>query len=306
MSPSKNPSLIILAAGMGSRYGGLKQVDSVGPGGEAIIDYSVYDALQAGFGKIIFVIRKDIEAAFKEKISQKWEAKTEIIHVFQEPDLGLPEDMPEDMPERQKPWGTAHAVLAAREAINEPFAVINADDYYGQKGFQKMADFLNQECSPSLFSMLGYVLKNTLSDFGAVSRGVCSMDENHFLTTVTERHKIRRENSQILFTDENGEDHPLSESELVSMNFWGFHPSILPTIEQGFKAYAKANWQNPKGEFYIPYVVNHLIKTGKIDLKVIANDDQWFGVTYQEDKPIVQAAMKAMADGDQYPTPVWK
>ena len=220
--------------------------------------------------------------------------------------MGLPSDMPADMPEREKPWGTAHAVLAAKEVINEPFAVINADDYYGQKGFQKMADFLNMECTPEMFSMLGYVLKNTLSDFGSVSRGVCSMDENHYLTTVTERHKIRRENSQILFTDENGTDQPLSDTDLVSMNFWGFHPSIMSTIETGFQEYARNNWQNPKGEFYIPYVVNHLIETSKIDLKVIPNDDQWFGVTYQEDKPIVQAAMQAMADGGQYPTPVWK
>ncbi|MEZ5057861.1 MAG: sugar phosphate nucleotidyltransferase [Saprospiraceae bacterium] len=305
MSSTKKPSLVILAAGMGSRYGGLKQVDSVGPGGEAIIDYSVYDALNAGFGKIIFVIRQDIEAAFKEKVSDKWQGKAEIHHVFQEPDLGLPEEMTE-MPTREKPWGTAHAVLAAKDVIDEPFAVINADDYYGSIGYKKMADFLNQECSPSLFSMLGYVLKNTLSDFGSVSRGVCAMDENQFLTTVTERHKIRRENGQIVFTDEDGQDKPLKDQDLVSMNFWGFHPSILTTIAEDFKEYVRNNWQNPRGEFYIPFVVNKLIDENKIYLKVIANDDQWFGVTYQEDKPVVQDAMKKMADNGAYPTPVWQ
>ncbi len=299
------PSLVILAAGMGSRYGGLKQVDSVGPGGEAIIDYSIYDALRAGFGKIIFVIRKDIEVAFREKISQKWEDRAEVIHVFQESDLCLPDDLPEDMPPREKPWGTAHAVLAAAEAIQEPFAVINADDYYGMEGYQKMADFLKNTCSPSHYSMLGYVLRNTLSDNGSVSRGICSMDESNMLTTVTERHKIRKENGQVLFLDDDGSDKPLSDASLVSMNFWGFHHSLLDVIKKDFHGYARENWQNPRSEFYIPLVINRMIIEDELNLEVIPNDDLWHGVTYREDKPVVEAAFKKMVASEKYPVGVW-
>lgn len=304
MSIKHKPSLVILAAGMGSRYGGLKQIDGVGPSEEAIIDFSIYDAIRAGFGKVIFVIRRDIEDAFKKAVSNKWKNKIEVVHVFQEMDLAVP-TLPADAPDRLKPWGTAHAVLAARPAVEEPFAVINADDYYGIGGYQKMADFLNNTCTPRHMSMLGYVIGRTLSDYGSVSRGVCSMDENNALTTVTERHKVRRENGQILFT-ENEKDSPLTEQNLVSMNYWGFYPTLMDIIHDDFQKYALANYQNPKSEFYIPLVINRMINEDGLNLEVIPNDDQWYGVTYKEDKPIVQKAMKGLVDAGKYVSPVWK
>lgn len=301
---NSKPTLLILAAGMGSRYGGLKQVDSVGPSGEAIIDYSIFDAMRAGFGKVVFVIRKDIEAAFREKISFRWEGKIAVEHVFQQPESAVPARL---LPEvkREKPWGTAHAVLVAAEYIREPFAVINADDYYGIEAYRKMADFLNAQCTPGLFSMMGYVLGRTLSDHGTVSRGVCKMDADNYLTTVTERHKIRRENSGILFTDENGADVSLPESSLVSMNFWGFHPSIFKVIEEDFIKYVDKNLDNPKSEFYIPTVINRMIDEDGLKLLVIPNDDQWYGVTYREDKPIVENAILKMIKAGLYPASIW-
>ena len=304
MSTKHKPSLVILAAGMGSRYGGLKQIDGVGPSDEAIIDFSIYDALRAGFGKVIFVIRRDIEDAFKKAVSNKWKHKTEVVHVFQEMDLAVP-PLPAGAPERLKPWGTAHAVLAAKGAVEEPFAVINADDYYGIEGYKKMANFLVNDCSPLHMSMLGYVIGKTLSDYGSVSRGICSMDENNALTTVTERHKVRRENGQILYS-EDGKDFPLSEKDLVSMNYWGFYPTVMDVIERDFKKYALANYENPKSEFYIPLVINRMINEDGLKLEVIPNNDQWYGVTYKEDKPIVQKAMKSLADAGNYVSPVWK
>jgi NDP-sugar pyrophosphorylase family protein len=304
MAQNIRPTLLILAAGMGSRYGGLKQVDGVGPNDEAIIDYSIFDAVRAGFGKVVFIIRKDIEEAFYDKIARRWDGKVEWVFAFQEPELGLPADMP-DLPKREKPWGTAHAVLAAAEVINEPFAVINADDYYGIEGYRKMADFLQNQCSSTHFSMLGYVLGNTLSDFGTVSRGVCEMDAQHFLTEVNERHKIRREAGGIFYTGENGQDVFLKNDTLVSMNYWGFHPSIFPVLQNDFAHYARANYQNPKSEFYIPLVINRMIREGDLQLSVIPNDDQWYGVTYREDKPFVEKALANLVAAGKYPSPLW-
>lgn len=301
---SLKPTLLILAAGMGSRYGGLKQVDGVGPNGEAIIDYSIFDAIRAGFGKVVFVIRKDIETAFKEKISSRWEGKISLEHVFQQPEFGVPPDLLPNL-KREKPWGTAHAVLAAKNVIKEPFAVINADDYYGIQAYQKMADFLNGQCAPRLFSMMGYVLGRTLSDHGTVSRGVCKMDGHHYLTTVTERHKIRRQENGIFFTDEDGLDVLLSDNSLVSMNFWGFHPSIFEIIKRDFEQYARENLENPKSEFYIPTIVNRMIDEEGLKLLVIPNDDQWYGVTYREDKPIVEDAILEMVQKGLYPSVLW-
>lgn len=304
MASKTKPALLVLAAGMGSRYGGLKQVDGVGPAGEAILDFSVFDAIRAGFGKVVFVIRKDIEAAFYEKIARRWEGLIPWDFAFQEPDLGLPADMPE-MPPREKPWGTAHAVLAAADLIDVPFAVINADDYYGIEGYKKMADFLNNHCHPQHFAMLGYVLRNTLSDYGTVSRGVCSMDRQNMLTEVNERHKIRREQTGIYYTNEQGADVPLGEDTLVSMNYWGLHPSVFEVIRNDFKGYARANYLNPKSEFYIPTVINRMIREEELRLSVIPNDDQWYGITYREDKPLVEEALADLTKQGMYPSPLW-
>ena len=297
------PTLLILAAGMGSRYGGLKQVDAIGPQGEAIIEYSIYDAIRAGFGKVVFVIRKDIEEAFKDKFAGKFQDQIKVDYVFQAIDSPIKgvDSFPEG---RQKPWGTAHAVLVAKDAIQEPFAVINADDYYGITGFQSMASFLEHECHEGLYAMIGYILKNTMSDHGSVNRGVCEMDESNFLKEVTERFKIERINgipNHLL----NDEHFPLSEDSVVSMNFFGFHPSIFEALETQFVGFIKQNWDAPKAEFLIPEVVSKQIKDGDIKMKVISNDEQWYGVTYQQDKIPVQQAFSKLTAEEKYPVSLW-
>ncbi len=297
------PTLLILAAGMGSRYGGLKQVDALGPHGEALIEYSIYDAIRAGFGKVVFVIRENIEDVFKEKIGKKFADRIEVTYAFQE--INTPVPGVEDLPERQKPWGTAHAVLVAREVVDQPFAVINADDYYGISAFQSMADFLREQCSPTHYAMVGYQLTKTLSDYGSVSRGVCAMDDRHRLTTVVERTKVERIDGTIYY-EEDGVKHALPEDSLVSMNFWGFHPAVFEYIRQHFIEFVKENREHPKAEFFIPLVVNRLIQEGKIELTVLPNDEQWYGVTYQEDKPLVQEAFAGLTGRGDYPAPLWK
>lgn len=297
------PTLLILAAGMGSRYGGLKQVDAIGPQGEAIIEYSIFDAIRAGFGKVVFVIRKDIEDAFKTKFAGKFQDQIEVEYVFQaidSPIAGI-DSFPA---ERVKPWGTAHAVLMARDVIKEPFAVINADDYYGITGFNSMAEFLINECDKGMYSMVGYILKNTLSDHGSVNRGVCETDEDGFLKVVTERYKIQRIDGvphHLL----NEEHFSLSEDSVVSMNFFGFHPSVFDAMESQFKDFIQANWDAPKAEFLIPEVVSNQIEAGAIKMKVIPNNEQWYGVTYQEDKIPVQNAFSALTAEGKYPPALW-
>ncbi|MFZ4633080.1 MAG: nucleotidyltransferase family protein [Saprospiraceae bacterium] len=292
------PSLLILAAGIGSRYGGLKQVDGMGPHGEAIMEYSVYDALRAGFGKIVIVIRKDIEEAFREKVGSRIEAHADVAYAFQEMDTAL--DWLPQKPHREKPWGTGHAVLAARAHLKTPFATINADDFYGADAFEKLAAFLQADCRPDQYSMVAYQLANTLSENGAVSRGVCSVHAEGYLTGVTERTKIERFPNGIAFVDEAGEQHPLADHTPVSMNLWGLHHSVLDEIEAQFRAFVHENLDKPRAEFYIPSVVNTMIEQGKINLKVLYSDSTWFGVTYPEDKGTVQAALAGMgayADG---------
>ena len=296
------PTLLILAAGIGSRYGGLKQVDGVGPNGEAIIEYSIYDAIRAGFGKVVFVIREEIEAAFKEKFGGKFDDLIATEYVFQE--LNSPIEGISEWPDRQKPWGTGHAVLVAENAIQEPFAVINADDYYGVEVFRKIAGFLQNQCTPDHYGMIGYVLSNTLSDHGTVSRGVCDMDENYYLTDINERTKIERTDNGIFYEDAEGR-HLLGPETLVSMNFWGFHPSIFKTTKRLFVQFVKDNAENPKAEFFIPLIVSHQIKTGEMKLKVIPCNDQWYGVTYQEDKAPVKAAFRKFIDEGIYPEALW-
>lgn len=297
------PTLLILAAGIGSRYGGLKQVDGMGAGGEAILEFSVYDAKRAGFGKVVFVIREDIEEAFREKVGKRVEAQMHTEYAFQEMNSCL--DWLDEKPHREKPWGTGHAILSAKAHLTEPFIAINADDFYGADSFQAIADFLRNDCTPDQYGMVAYRLGNTLSENGSVSRGVCSVNGEELLTDVVERTKIERFEDGIHFIDEAGGRHFLDDRTPVSMNFWGFHPTVLPEIESQFRDFVAANMDKPKAEFYIPSVVNQLIKTDKIKLKVLTSESQWYGVTYPEDKDTVQLALGEMAREGMYPKGLW-
>lgn len=302
------PTLLILAAGIGSRYGGLKQVDGMGPGGESILEFSVFDAIRAGFGKVVFVIRRDIEADFKEKVGSKVSPHIHTEYAYQEMSTGL--EWLEELPARKKPWGTGHAILSAKAYLTEPFVAINADDFYGAEAFRAIGDFLRNDCTPQRYAMVAYHLGNTLSENGTVSRGVCSVDTSGLLTDVVERTKIDRIEFQggtpIVFTDENGEHHILPDNTPVSMNFWGFHPTVLQEIESQFRAFILENKDHPGAEFYIPKVVNTLIKSGKVGVKVLNSDSQWYGVTYTDDKNTVQEALRQMVAAGKYPDGLWK
>lgn len=297
------PTLVILAAGMGSRYGGLKQIDGVGPNEEPIIEYSIYDAIRAGFGKVVFIIRKDIEAAFKEKFAGKFEDKIEVAYVFQEKESFVAQGT--DTSYREKPWGTAHAMLVAAPAVDEPFAVINADDYYGVEAFTTMANFLTQDCTPEHHSMIGYILSNTLSKHGTVNRGVAAMNANNELDSVVERLKIGYRNDSVSYLDDQENAHELSIDSVVSMNFWGFHPSIFKRTEDMFHAFVKDTAGQARAEFLIPEVVDTLIKSGEAKVSVLTSNDKWYGVTYKEDKPKVIEAFEALLAQDTYPQKLW-
>lgn len=285
------PTLLILAAGMGSRYGGLKQLDHLGPNGETIMDYSVNDAIAAGYGKVVFVIRKSMEDDFKKFILSKYCDKIATDYVFQELNA-LPDGFSVN-PERVKPYGTAHAILMAKDAIHEPFTVINADDFYGKNSFRTMAQFLlqKQDSDRPQFSMVGYQLRNTLSEHGSVSRGVCQTDNQHNLVSITEMTKISRTANGIQNIDDNGITN-LAEDTVVSMNFWGFTPYFFECLQDMFIDFLKKNNDNPKSEFQIPTVVNHFLQSKTADIKVLVTDAQWFGVTYQEDRPLVVEKLK--------------
>jgi dTDP-glucose pyrophosphorylase len=298
------PTLLILAAGIGSRYGGLKQVDGIGPGGEAILEYSVFDAIRAGFGKVVFVIRRDIEAAFREKVGRRIEPHIRVEYAFQEHDTAL--EWLQNIPKREKPWGTGHAVLAARQFLTEPFATINADDFYGADAFRALGRFLQTEARPDRYAMVAYRLANTLSENGAVSRGVCTVDDDGYLANVVERTKIERFEDGITYLDEQGQPHVLAPETPVSMNLWGFHPSVLPAIDHQFRAFVETTRNNPRAEFYIPTVVNNLLQAGAIKLQVLNSDSQWYGVTYPADKETVQQALRAMTERGLYPQPLWQ
>jgi choline kinase len=296
------PTLLILAAGMASRYGSMKQVDGFGPNGETIIDYSIYDAIKAGFGKVTFIIREEFLDSFKGIFEPKLQGKVETDYVFQSYDLtqfGI-----DKVVERAKPWGTAHAVLAARNQVHEPFCVINADDYYGYDAFEKMAKFLTSEVRDDHYSLVGYEIGNTLSEYGSVSRGVCDMDENGNMIGVTERTEVYWKDGDIYYKDANGETQ-LSADSRVSMNFWGFTPAVFKQSEEMFKRFVDANESNPKAEFFIPLVADELIKTGTADFKVIPTSSKWFGVTYKEDKPIVQKSISDLVANGTYPANLW-
>ena len=295
------PSLVILAAGMGSRYGGLKQLDSVGPSGEVILDYSIYDALAAGFDKIIFVIRESFKKDFEEQIIRRYRGKVNYRFAFQRLNPEF-KDIP--VPKREKPWGTAHAVLVAKEHIQEPFAVINADDYYGKDGFTKMSEFLINNCTEKKQNMIGYRLGNTLSASGHVNRGICEVDEEDHLVDVVERLKIKKEGDKVFCQDESGKIE-LSENGVVSMNFWGFHPTFFHHLEKGFLDFVKKNYMEPKAEYYIPIIVDELIKSNSSVFKVLKSEDNWYGVTYQEDKAGVVKALFELHQAGRYPKKLW-
>lgn len=289
---SENITLVVMAAGMGSRFGGLKQLEPIGENGEALLDYSVYDAVKAGFNKVVFVIKHAIEKEFKEIVGSRIEKKVRVEYVFQENDK-LPNGFtcPND---RVKPWGTAHAILCCKEVVKEPFAVINADDYYGKSAFVKIAEFLKSGTDD--YCMVGFRLKNTLTENGYVSRGVCET-ENGILKTVTERTKI----VDCKYTEDDGKNWTaLNPDSIVSMNLWGFQPDIFSHIESGFVDFLNKNINTPKSEYYLPSVVSGLIESGEKQVKVLVAEDKWYGVTYKEDKEDVVAAIKKMTDGGLY------
>ena len=296
------PTLVILAAGMGSRYGGLKQLDEVGPNGEAIIDYSLFDAIRAGFVKVVFVIRRDFADAFKERFNPKLEGRIEVEYVYQSLDKIPAESVIN--PEREKPWGTGHATLMAETKVNGPMAVINADDFYGSKAYQVMADFLTSSSDESEYSMVGYNVANTLSEFGTVSRGICNMDKDGNLTTVVERVKIRRDEDGIFYY-ENDERFKLEENTPVSMNFWGLKPSVFKYLNEGFKEFLAKHGNELKSEYFIPLLINDNIVKGTIHTKVLQCDSPWFGITYKEDKPMVQQRVKELIESGAYPQKLW-
>ena len=295
------PTLVVLAAGMGSRYGGLKQVDPVGPSGEAILDYSVFDAVRAGFGKVVFIIRHDFEAEFKEKVGRKYEGLIPVDYCYQDiNDLPAPYKVPEG---RTKPWGTGHATRAARSVVKEPFAVINADDFYGRDAFEQLAKFLSHATDGATlgFAMVGYKLELTLSENGSVARGICDVAADGTLKGVTEMTKLVRAGD----VAENRED-PAAPVQVpldarVSMNLWGFTPGLFTELEARFPKWLAENGAKEKSEWYIPFVVDELIKEGLATCKVLPTESSWFGVTYREDKPFVMAEIKKLVDAGEYP-----
>jgi NDP-sugar pyrophosphorylase family protein len=284
--------LVILAAGMGSRFGGLKQVQPVGPAGELIIEYSAYDALQAGFGRLVLVIRKDIEADFRASIGRRLESRMDVAYVFQETGAG-----------RTKPWGTGHAVLAAKPAVTRPFAVINADDFYGAAGYRVLTGHF---AGSQDYAMVGYPLKQTLSEFGTVSRGLCATDVTGRLKSITEVTKIEKTPTGARYTDAGGAVKTLTGGEIVSMNFWGFAPQVFGQLEKLFADFQAKNAGDPKAEFYLPTAISGLNERGEARVALLKSADSWFGITYREDLAPSQAAIRSLVAAGRYPAPLWK
>lgn len=297
-------TLLVLAAGMGSRYGGLKQLDSVGPNGETVIDYSVFDAIRAGFNKVVFIIREDFKEEFKLSIGEKFQDRIEVEYAFQKldelpPGYTIPND-------RTKPWGTGHAILSAMQTVRDPFAVINADDFYGQLAYQKIYNYLSEtpvDALPANYCMVGYPLKNTLSEHGSVSRGICSVSEDDKLNSVRELTHIVKKHSEI-FNEVNGEKESLTGDEVVSMNMWGFSPQVFIQLERLFSEFLKDNLNVLSSEFYIPFAVDNLIQSGTATVEVLETTEKWFGVTYQEDKVQVQKAILSLIQHGDYPSSI--
>jgi hypothetical protein len=296
------PTLLILAAGMASRYGGMKQIESFGPSGETIMDYSIYDAIRAGFGKIVFIIREEFAAQFKAIFEPKLEGLVETEYVYQELTAFMGDHL---VPAgRSKPWGTAHAVLCAKDAVSEPFAVINADDYYGRDAFEKAAAFLTEGCNEKTYSIIGYSLLKTLSDNGTVNRGVCRVDESGNLSAIAERLNISMKEGHIL-CDDDMEPKELSSDSQVSMNFWCFHPSYFTYTENLFADFLAARIDEPKSEFFIPIVADRFIQDGGGVIRVIPTSSSWFGVTYKEDAPEVRKSVTELVSSGVYPAGLW-
>jgi dTDP-glucose pyrophosphorylase len=295
------PTLLVLAAGMGSRYGGLKQLDAVGPNGETIVDYSIFDARRAGFEKIVFVIRRAIEEAFKSTIGARFEERIAVEYVFQE--LGtLPHGFA--VPEgRTKPWGTAHAVLMGANVVHEPFAVINADDFYGAESYRVLVKHLLSGSSD--YAMVGFTLRNTLSEFGSVSRGLCNVDESGYLRDVAEFKEIEQEGEHVIASDGDNQLRKLTGDETVSMNMWGFTPRIFAQLEEYFREFLKEHRNELKSECYIPSAVNDLIGGGQAKVRVLSSGDSWFGVTYREDHPRVVTSINRLIENRGYPRTLW-
>ncbi|MBQ4106693.1 MAG: NTP transferase domain-containing protein [Lentisphaeria bacterium] len=294
-------TLLVLAAGMGSRYGGLKQLDQLGPGGETLMDYSVFDAIRAGFTRVVFVIRRDFEDAFKEQIAAKYTGRIKIDYAFQDLD-----DLPDGFSrpaDRVKPWGTGHAVLAARNLIREPFAMINADDFYGRRSYELLAGYL-KDCRTDLLNgcLCAYPMCNTLSENGTVSRGICAADEAGNLVSVVEHTSLKPDGDGVV--DENGDR--FTGKEPVSMNCWGFSPALFPELERLFREFLAAHGNEIKSEFYIPFAVDQLIREGKAAFRMLVSDAQWFGVTYREDRPGVVGGLEKLTHDGEYPEGLYR
>jgi len=297
------PTLLILAAGMASRYGSMKQIQGFGPSGETIMDYSIYDAVRAGFKKIVFIIRKDFADDFKAIFEPKLKGRVKTDYVYQNlQDFTQGFSVPAD---RTKPWGTAHAVLCAKDAVHEPFAVINADDFYGIDAFKKAYQFLTEQASDKLYSIIGYDLSKTLSDNGSVSRGVCQVDDNNNLVSIHERTKIYRNDDGKITYEEHEQKFVVPDDSKVSMNFWCFSPSVFPFIQNLFAEFLAENVSNPKSEFFIPIIGDRFISDGKGDIRIIPTSAQWFGVTYKEDAPEVQESLNKLIEKGEYPKNLW-
>ncbi len=301
MKNGKKLALVVLAAGIGSRYGGIKQIDGFGPSGETIMDYSLFDAVRSGFTKIVFIVREEILQTVKDMFLPKLQGKVEVEFVIQSLNTFVPAELQNK--ERTKPWGTSHAMLCAKDVINEPFAVINADDFYGQDAFQALANFFQDETS-GFHAMVGFTLKNVLSEHGSVSRGCGEEDGQGFLKSVVERVTVVMENEKIISKEKDG-DVELSPLTPTSMNFWGFHPSIMPLTEEYFHGFLKNNRENSKAECFIPLVVNDMIKRGLGKVKVISGGNIWFGVTYKEDKDMVSGKIRELVKKGVYPEKLW-
>ena len=304
------PALLVLAAGMGSRYGGLKQIEAMGPHGETLFDYAVFDALRAGFGKIVFVIRRDIEADFRNTVTRKYEDRVEVRYVHQELDMVPPGfSVPED---RRKPWGTAHATVLAAAAIDEPFSVINADDFYGKSPFEIIAGYLGklvdrpqEDGRIESYANVGYVLRDTLSGHGTVVRGVCRCDTEGMLQGIVETAGIERHGDGARVTDDEGGVLEFSGDEIVSMNFWGFTPSVFAHLEERFARFLEQQGGDPAAEFFLPTVVDDLIVDGLAEVRILRGGGPWFGVTYPDDAPIVRQSIQGLIDQGEYPSPLW-
>lgn len=296
------PTLLILAAGMASRYGSMKQTEGFGPGGETIMDYSIYDAINAGFGKVVFVIRRDFADNFRTIFDDKLRGRIDVDYAYQDMHSFVSE---EKIPfGRTKPWGTGHAVLCAEDKINEPFAAINADDFYGRDAFIKAADFLENRCDENTYAIIGYSLGKTLSDHGTVSRGVCKVDKNNNLVTITERTKIYKDNNMLIY-EEDDKKIEVPDSSNVSMNFWCFHPSVLALTKNLFEEFVHHNYENIKAEFFIPIIAEYFLKSKGGTIKLIPTLSQWFGVTYKEDAPGVKDSVKKLIEQGAYPEKLW-